>query len=83
MPERGIYHRDLHYSNVMIDEEGLPVIIDFGTATEGSGSDFTYEESVSMYDEKKGRYSLVNGYFKDDLVMVKNIKEGIKNLRRV
>ena len=80
MHKKGIYHRDLHYENVMIDKEGLPVVIDFGTATEGTGSDFTYEESVSMYDAKKGRYGLVNGYFKDDLEMVKNIKSNIRNL---
>ena len=80
MHKAGIYHRDLHSRNVMIDKEGLPVIIDFGTATEGTGSDFTYEESISMYDEKKGRYNFVNGYFKDDLEMVKNIKSSVKNL---
>lgn len=81
MHRAGIYHRDLHYRNVMVNMDGLPVIIDFGTATEGSGSDFTYEESVSMYDPQKGRYGFVNGYFKDDLEMVKNIKAGVKNLK--
>lgn len=74
----GIHHRDLHEGNVMIDEEGLAVIIDFGTATEGTGSDFTYEESVQMFNEKKGRYDFVNGYFKDDNEMVKNIKSSLK-----
>ncbi len=78
MHNGGIYHRDLHEGNVMIDSEGLSVIIDFGTATEGTGSDFTYEESVSMYNEKAGNYTLVNGYFKDDLKMVKNIKAELK-----
>jgi len=73
----GIFHRDLHDGNVMIDEEGLPVVIDFGTATEGSGSDYTYSESVSMYNEKKGRYEFVSGVFKDDIKMVKNIKESL------
>ena len=74
----GIYHRDLHTGNVMINNEGLPVIIDFGTGVEGSGSDFTYEESVKMFNPNKGRYEFVNGYFKDDLEMVKNIKADLK-----
>lgn len=78
MHKVGIYHRDLHEKNIMINEDGLPVIIDFGTATYGSGSDFTYEESVSMYNPKKGRYEFVNGFFKDDLEMVKNIKSALK-----
>lgn len=80
MHTKGLYHRDLHDDNVMIDKEGLPVIIDFGTATEGTGSDNTYSESVSMYDTKKGRYTLAHGFFKDDLEMVKNIKSNIKKL---
>ena len=74
----GVYHRDLHLKNVMIDKDGLPVIIDFGTAVQGTGSDATYEESVSMFDEKKGRYDFVNGYFKDDLEMVRIIKSELK-----
>jgi len=74
----GVYHRDLHQGNVMINEDGLAVIIDFGTAIEGSGSDLTYEEEVSMYNEKKGRYELVSDYFKDDLNMIKEIKNALK-----
>ena len=80
MHKAGLYHRDLHFGNVMIDEDSLAVIIDFGTATMGIGSDFTYEESVSMYDPSKGRYFLANGFFKDDLEMVKNIKANLKHL---
>jgi len=74
----GIYHRDLHIGNVMIDENGLAVIIDFGTAIESSGGEFTYEESTEMWDNKKGRYQFVNGFFKDDLEMVKLIKTEVK-----
>jgi hypothetical protein len=33
-----------------------------------------------MYDHGKGRYNFVNGYFKDDLVMIKNIKASLKPL---
>jgi len=80
MHKMGLYHRDLHTRNAMIDKEGLPVIIDFGLATEGTGSEFTYQESISMLDPQKGHYVLVDNYFKDDLVMVKNIKASIKNL---
>lgn len=82
MHKAGIYHRDLHERNVMINEEGLPVIIDFGTATYGTGSDFTYEESVSMFNPTKGRYEFVNGFFKDDLEMVKNIKATLKQFMK-
>jgi len=78
----GIYHRDLHHGNVMIDDDGLPVIIDFGTGIKGSGSDLTYEESVSMYNEKLGRYEFVNGYFKDDLEMVQNLKAELKQFAK-
>lgn len=74
----GFYHRDLHQGNVMINQDGLAVIIDFGTATEGSGSDLTYEEEVSMYNQQKGRYELVSDYFKDDLKMLEDIKNALK-----
>ncbi len=70
----GIYHRDLHSRNVMINEEGLPVIIDFGTATEGSGGDFTYEELANVYNPIKKKYEQVSGKFKDDKDMVRNLK---------
>ncbi len=75
----GIYHRDLHFDNVMINENGDAVIIDFGTATVGTGSDYTYEEGVSMYNNKLGHYEYVNGYFKDDDKMVKNIIASVMN----
>lgn len=32
MHSEGIYHRDLHSGNVMVDKNGKPVIIDLGTA---------------------------------------------------
>lgn len=81
MHKHGIYHRDLHENNVMIDDkDGLPVFIDFGTATEGTGSNYTYSESVSMYDPIKGRYTLAYGFFKDDLMMIRNIKSSINKL---
>ncbi len=79
MHRSGIYHRDLHWGNVMIDEKGLPVIIDFGTATNGSGSDFTYEESVMMFNEKLERYESRSGVFTDDIKNIDLLKEQFKN----
>lgn len=78
MHNNGIYHRDIHSGNIMIDEEGLPVIIDFGTAVRGSGSDNTYEDTVQMYNHQKGTYEFVNNIFEDDIKMIKNIKSELK-----
>ncbi|MCX6754324.1 MAG: AarF/UbiB family protein [Candidatus Nomurabacteria bacterium] len=78
MHKRGLYHRDLHFNNVMITKDSQAVIIDFGTATEGTGSDYTYEEGVRMYNSQNGRYDFVNGFFKDDKKMVQNIIANVK-----
>lgn len=75
--QANIYHRDLHSKNVMINEKGLPVIIDFGTAIEGSGGDFTYEEYATVYNAALGRYDQVNGIFKDDKINARNIKSAL------
>lgn len=74
----GIYHRDLHNGNVMIDEEGLPVIIDYGTAVKGSGSDNTYEDFVKIYNSNKKVYEFTNNRFKDDLESIRDIKDTLK-----
>lgn len=78
--QAGIYHRDLHSRNIMMDKEGMPVIIDFGTATYGTGSDLTYEESVMMYNKQMNRYEQKSGYFKDDLEMIRNLKSELRKL---
>lgn len=75
-----IHHRDLHSRNVMVNEEGLPVIIDFGTASEGSGSDFTYEELATVYNPTNGKYEDVAGKFKDDDMMVRNMRSALAPL---
>ncbi len=47
MHQRGIYHRDLHEGNIMIDNKtGKPCIIDFGRSAKGSESD-VYEFSFA------------------------------------
>ena len=81
MHTAGLYHRDLHSKNVMIEKKtGLPVIIDFGTATEGSGSDLTYEESVSLLNPSTNTYEQKNGFFKDDNIMARNLKATLRQL---
>jgi serine/threonine protein kinase len=82
MHNAGIYHRDLHARNVMINKEGKPVIIDFGTATIGSGSDFTYQESVSSFNPKTQKYEQKSGLFVDDNEMVRNIQIGMNKLKK-
>ena len=64
MHEDGIYHRDLHMGNVMIDENGEPVIIDFGSATIAfSGDDDKYlQTQVKQYNKEKDKYEVVSGY---------------------
>ncbi len=67
MHENNIHHRDLHEGNVMIDQNGDPVIIDFGTAcTSFSGDEHPYGETVRMLNKNTGRYEFQSGYFKDD-----------------
>ncbi|MFZ2205794.1 MAG: phosphotransferase [Minisyncoccia bacterium] len=75
MHKSGLYHRDLHFGNVMINKENLPVIIDFGSAVSGSGSDFTYEGEVLVYNERSHRYEQKSGTFKDDLKSISELKE--------
>lgn len=68
-----VYHRDLHTGNVMIDESGRPVIIDFGTAyvaKNGGGGDFAYEQLARKYSVIDKKYNDVAGIFRDDKVMV-------------
>lgn len=76
--DAGIYHRDLHGGNVMIDENGMPVIIDFGTATQGSGSDETYREEVEIYNPIKKRYEYTQNIFIDDFVNINSLRKELK-----
>ena len=69
-----IYHRSFHVGNIMVEKEtGLPIILDFGTATKGSGSDLTYEASVLVLNKNTLKYEQKNGGFEDDDKMLEDI----------
>lgn len=79
MHEANIHHRDLHAGNVMINEQGDPVIIDFGTATRVFASDENpYTDSATILDESTGKYEAVKGYFKKDLVKFESLKRSMQ-----
>lgn len=75
-----IYHRDLHYGNVMVDKNGEPVIIDFGDAIEhhfSSEDPYRYinskgeliilpEDEIKVSESYRivGLYLKKEGYFK-------------------
>jgi len=71
MHAAGVIHRDLRSGNIMITPDGLPVIIDFGTAIEipnaASASSLFYEETVLMYNPLAKKYEFKTGYFLNDL----------------
>ncbi len=67
MHDANIYHRDLHKGNIMIDKDGGPAIIDFGTAGRSWGSEENpYKDAVPMLNSKTGRYDMASGYFQRD-----------------
>lgn len=83
MHEANIHHRDLHEGNVMIDEKGEPVIIDFGTAcTSFSGDDHPYGEQVRLLNKTTGRYEFASGYFKDDERMLYQLEVKMRPFAR-
>lgn len=80
MHQARIHHRDLHEGNVMINEEGDPVIIDFGTAGYEQGDDQeTYSaDQVLKYDEKTGKYEVVGGLLPKDEDMLNTLEYNMR-----
>ncbi len=80
MHELGILHRDLHKGNIMIDESGKPVVIDFGLATHNSASsDDAYLGEAQMLNKSNGRYMPTKGLFMDDDKQVKLLKAELRS----
>ncbi len=76
MHDNRIYHRDLHKGNVMINENGEPVIIDFGAATHGYGDDDDIYRAYGglLVDKENSRYDYGSSLLPDDDLMVKNLE---------
>ncbi|MCD8494779.1 MAG: phosphotransferase [Candidatus Pacebacteria bacterium] len=60
MHEAKIHHRDLHEGNIMVTEQGDPVIIDFGAATYdygfGGDEDLIYRADGRRFNHATGMY---------------------------
>lgn len=81
MHQVGLIHRDLRSGNVMINKEGEPYLIDFGTAVRIASekvSDLYYEESVLMWHPQKKRYELKTGYFLRDEEALSSLQDLLK-----
>ncbi len=72
MHERGIYHRDLHEGNIMIDvDTGAPYVIDFGSSKKlYFGDENPYVEVDQLRGEKM--------YYTDDLEWVKRVQRSLE-----
>ncbi len=80
MHSLGVLHRDLHKGNVMIDENGDPVIIDFGLATYNSASsNDAYVGFCQKYNSSTGRYMPVSGLFLNDENQLKLLRSELKS----
>lgn len=81
MHEGHIHHRDLHKGNIMIDKDGGPVFIDFGTASRAWGSDDNpYKDTTNVFNKLTGRYDVQKGFFQEDKGKVKWTKDEIAKL---
>lgn len=81
--ENRIHHRDLHAGNVMIDNDGNPVIIDFGSAGKQyiSDEDIYLFECRKLVDPIKGIYQTVEQKVNSDEENIKVLKEKMSHLR--
>jgi len=78
MHNRNLYHRDLHFGNVMIDmETGDPVVIDFGKSTKASSSEDPYKNSIRPDGERN--YQRDETSLKD---LEKNLGSYLTNLKK-
>lgn len=73
MHKKGIYHRDLHEGNIMVDEEsGNPYVIDFGSSKKlYFGEENPYVEVNELRRKKM--------YFTDDLEFLKRVRKTVED----
>lgn len=87
MHENNIYHRDLHSGNVMVDEEGNPVVIDFGAADHGYGGHGDDHEIYKasgfvLVSEKEGKYTYGQSILPNDDRQVKLLEESMRKYKK-
>ncbi len=78
----GIYHRDLHSGNIMIEEEtGSPVVIDFGRSTcNYSGNDDPYKQEYFITNEQTGLGEIKTMSFSRDIDKLKENRLAMHDL---
>lgn len=65
--EKGLGHRDITTSNILVTEDGASVLIDFGQISRTDTFDFTFEESSFFYPELYDIIGLPNDINYDEL----------------
>lgn len=82
MHEAKIHHRDLHSGNVMIGNDGMPVIIDFGTATYSYGmhedKDIYLVEGQTLVDRNTQKYQFIKQIVNTDNQKIEILAQHIK-----
>lgn len=78
----GLYHRDLHNQNIMIDNDGIPYIIDFGTSIyqPGLSPEFAYDLDGSLVADPDTN---IISFLRDSTIYPNRLKQDQKiiNLR--
>ncbi len=80
MHKHNFYHRDLTINNVLINKEGNPVIIDFGSSTESTYTDPYEHYSTTLVKNEKRTITGGSIVFKDDRESLDSIRESLKLL---